>query len=247
MSQSDHQGIAAHITVIDGQPTTTTQDIAEVYGKRHDHILRIVRQRMAEAPEAWRLSNFGETVTERPSPINGAPIQSPVIRMTKKGFHFVVGKFTGAKAVQHQIAFADEFERMADELAGLGIVHTPSIDPRGLMLSGQTALKSALPPEVAHAIQAKAWDMAREAFDLAREHLERKVAYHAEIGLPPAVNSRLARRAIEGSTLGQALTHAHNREMHQTLKMMRITADIHRAAIEQTEKHMQALGITPVA
>lgn len=120
MSQSvTTTGIAAHIAVIDGQPTTTTQDIAEVYGKRHDDVLRIIRQRMAQCPEEWCLRNFAETETERPSPLNGAPIKSPVIRMTKKGFHFVVGKFTGAKAVAHQIAFADEFERMEAQIVGL--------------------------------------------------------------------------------------------------------------------------------
>lgn len=104
--------ISSHIAIIDGKPTTTTHDIAEVYGRRHEYVMKIVRQRMVECPEDWRIPNFWETVSERPNPSGGAPIKSPVIRMTKKGFHFVVGKFTGAKAVQHQIAFADEFERM---------------------------------------------------------------------------------------------------------------------------------------
>jgi Rha family phage regulatory protein len=108
--------IASRIAVIDGHPTTTTLDIADVYGKRHDDVLRIVRKRMTECPKEWRLRNFTETGTERENPSGGAPIKSPVIRMTKKGFHFVVGKFTGVKAVQHQIAFADEFERMETEL-----------------------------------------------------------------------------------------------------------------------------------
>ena len=99
--------VSNHITVIDGKPTTTTQDIADVYGKDHGKVLRIVRQRMTEAGE-WGVANFGDTPYTNPQ--NGQTY--PVIRMTKKGFHFVVGKFTGSKAVQHQIAFADEFERM---------------------------------------------------------------------------------------------------------------------------------------
>lgn len=242
MSKANTQGIAAHVTAIDGKPTTTTHDIAAVYGKRHDDVLRIVRQRMAEAGE-WGVRNFADTPFTNPQ--NGQTYT--VIRMTQKGFHFVVGKFTGAKAVQHQIAFADEFERMADELTGLGLAHTPSIDPRGLMLSGQQALQTALPPEVAKALDAKAWDMAGEAFTIAREHLERKVSHRAEVGLPLAVNTRLALKAIAATTLGNALTHAHSREMQQTLKMMRLTADIHRAAIAKAEHHMQALGITPEA
>jgi|GEM_PF-5516778 len=242
MAKATTQGIAAHVTAINGKATTTTHDIATVYGKRHDNVMNIVRQRMADAG-AWGVLNFEETPFANPQ--NGQTYT--VIRMTQKGFHFVVGKFTGAKAVQHQIAFADEFERMADELAGLGLAHTPSIDPRGLMLSGQQALQTALPAEVAKAIDAKAWDMAREAFGIAREHLERKVAYQAEVGHPLTVSTRLALRAIHGTTLGQALTHQHQTEMQQTLKMMRVTADIHRAAIEKAERHMLAMGITPEA
>jgi Rha family phage regulatory protein len=129
MSQSvTTTGIAAHIAVIDGQPTTTTQDIADVYGKRHDHVLRIVRQRMAEAPEEWRLPNFGEASIERPQ-TGGGTVAYPVIRMTKKGFHFVVGKFTGTKAVQHQIAFADAFERMEADLSERSLGHTVVGEP----------------------------------------------------------------------------------------------------------------------
>lgn len=99
--------VSSHIAIIDGKPTTTTHDIAEVYGKRHDRVLAVVRQRMTEAGE-WGIHNFVDTPYTNQQ--NGQTY--PVIRMTKKGFHFVVGKFTGAKAVQHQIAFADEFERM---------------------------------------------------------------------------------------------------------------------------------------
>lgn len=110
-SAQSNTEVSGHIIITDGQPTTTTQDIADVYGKRHDDVLRIVRKRMIEAGE-WGVRNFAETPY-----INSQNGQTyPVIRMTKKGFHFVVGKFTGAKAVQHQIAFADEFERMEAEL-----------------------------------------------------------------------------------------------------------------------------------
>jgi len=112
MPQSSVAPISSHITIVDGQPTTTTHDIAEVYGKNHRDVLRIVSQRMEESGE-WGMRNFSRTPYTNPQ--NGQTY--PVIRMTEKGFMFVVGKFTGAKAVQHQIAFVDEFERMKDELA----------------------------------------------------------------------------------------------------------------------------------
>ena len=242
MSQSNHQGIAAHIAVIDGQPTTTTQDIADVYGKRHDDVLRIVRQRMNAVPDEWRFRNFAEASIDRPQ-TNGGTVAYPVIRMTKKGFHFVVGKFTGAKAVAHQIAFADEFERMESELLQLGITPTPSIDPRALMLSGQCSLQTTMPAEVAQAIEAKAWAMAREAFDLSRQHLERKVAHHAEIGLPAAVNPRLAMKAIDSTTLGNALAHQHTSYLQHIIKSMTVLQDMHSAMTATATKELMALSL----
>jgi Rha family phage regulatory protein len=86
--------------------------------------MRIIRQRMAEAGE-WGVRNFADTPYTNPQ--NGQTYS--VIRMTKKGFHFVVGKFTGAKAAQHQIAFADGFERMEAELSDHSLGHTVADEP----------------------------------------------------------------------------------------------------------------------
>ena len=71
MANSLPMGIAAHIAVVDGTPTTTTLDIAEVYGKRHDDVLRVVRRRMSDVPEEWRLRNFAEASIERPQTNGG--------------------------------------------------------------------------------------------------------------------------------------------------------------------------------
>jgi Rha family phage regulatory protein len=161
--------ISGHIAVVDGQPTTTTQDIADVYGKQHAKVLAIVRQRMAEVDASWRLANFGETVIERPNPSGGAPIQSPVIRLTKKGFHFVVGKFTGAKAVQHQIAFADEFERMEQALRQPALP-APAFDWHAQIMAANSALEVPLPKKVKTALNRKAWALTHEAYELLQEH-----------------------------------------------------------------------------
>lgn len=236
------QGIAAHIAVTNGTPTTTTLDIAEVYGKRHDHILRIVRQRMAEAPEAWRLPNFGETVIERPNPSGGAPIQSPVIRLTKKGFHFVVGKFTGAKAVAHQIAFADEFERMEADLQNATLPHQASINPQALLLSGGSTLIASLPKDLDEAIDAKAWDMAREAHTLARQHLLRRIAFCSQVGSPPKLLTKAAHAAVAQTTLGNALAHTHATAVRQSVRAMQTIAQVHQTMLDQAKTELQALA-----
>ncbi len=123
MSQSVITGISAqttHVTIIDGVPTTTTHDIAVAFGKRHDHVVTIVRQRMADAGE-WGIRNFTDTPYINPQ--NGQTY--PVIQMTEKGFMFVVQKFTGKKAVSVQIAYVDEFERMRNSLKVITEVKHP--------------------------------------------------------------------------------------------------------------------------
>ena len=159
MSQSIHTGMAAHLAVIDGQVTTTTHDIARVYGKQHADVLRIVRQRMAECPPDWCLRNFAEASVELPQP-NGGTVSYPVIRLSKKGFHFVVGKFTGAKAVRHQIAFADEFERMEAELAQRPQA-LPALDPASpnarLALTGAAQLGAEVQAEALAQLARDEW------------------------------------------------------------------------------------------
>lgn len=243
-------GITAHIAVTDGIPTTTTLDIAEVYGKRHDDVLRIIRQRMAAVPEEWRLRNFAETVTERANPSGGEPIKSPVIRMTKKGFHFVVGKFTGAKAVQHQIAFADEFERMEAALAGSAskpvmVIH-PAIDVRARLLDGQSnPPPDGYPRQVESAIERAAWAMARETYELASEHLRRRVA-HRWIWDPERtrqLNVSGALAEIRQTTLGQCLTRSVTSQLQRALEDAHITQRRAQQAVTEIEKEMQEFAL----
>jgi len=162
--------ITVHIAVIDGQPTTTTQDIAQVYGKDHRKVLAVVRQRMEEAGE-WGTANFSHTTYTNQQ--NGQTY--PVIRMTKKGFHFVVGKFTGAKAVKHQIAFADAFEQMEAELQSQQRITTEapySVLP-GQKLSAENAAElrimvqkaaERLPKDKQGAFCVKAWSKLKSHF-----------------------------------------------------------------------------------
>ena len=65
--------------------TTDSLKVAAVFGKRHDHVLRAIRNLMAELPEKHR-PNFGETVDNRPNPSGGDPIPSPCYRITRDGF-----------------------------------------------------------------------------------------------------------------------------------------------------------------
>jgi Rha family phage regulatory protein len=96
------------ISVDGGELTTDTLKVAAVHGKRHDNVLRIVRQRLADAGE-WGVLNFKETPYVDAQ--NGQTYS--MFTMTKDGYAFLVAKLTGKKAVEHQIAYIEAFNAMA--------------------------------------------------------------------------------------------------------------------------------------
>ncbi|CAJ48040.1 phage antirepressor N-terminal domain-containing protein [Bordetella avium] len=84
---------------------------------------------------------------------------------------------------------------------------TPRIDVRALLLDGQSDLTLDLPDNVQAALNARAGVLAGEAFTLIREHLRRRIAYHAVSGRPSSVNEPKALRVIAEGDLGEALAH----------------------------------------
>jgi Rha family phage regulatory protein len=91
---------------------TTSQQVAAVFGKRHDRVLRAIRDLCGQLP-ADRLPNFGETVEMRENPSGGALIPSPGFRLTRTGFTLLAMRFTGKKALAFQLAYIDAFDAMA--------------------------------------------------------------------------------------------------------------------------------------
>jgi Rha family phage regulatory protein len=98
---------AQFITPVGDQLTTDSRKVAEVHGKRHTNVLRLISQRIQEAGEFGRL-NF-----EPSSYVNEQGKVQPMYVMTKDGYQFLVGRMTGKKAVEHQIAFIEAFNAMA--------------------------------------------------------------------------------------------------------------------------------------
>jgi Rha family phage regulatory protein len=99
---------AQFISAQDGQLTTDSRKVAEVHGKRHNNVMKLIRQRIEESGE-WGLLNFKQThyIDEQ----SGVVYQ--MFTMTKNGYHFLVGRMTGKRAVQDQIAYIEAFDAMA--------------------------------------------------------------------------------------------------------------------------------------
>ena len=98
------------LKIIDGQITTTSNQVAEHFGKRHTHVLRSIRNLLAELPENAR-PNFGlSEFTDN----TGRTL--PAYRMTRDGFTLLAMGFTGKEAMQWKVAYLNAFNQMEAEL-----------------------------------------------------------------------------------------------------------------------------------
>jgi Rha family phage regulatory protein len=240
MSQSAQAATGAiSLTVIDGQATTTSNEVARHFGKQHKDVLEKIAALSQEVDPAFSERNFP------PSEYTDSTGRTlPAYRITRDGFTLLAMGFTGKKALAFKLAYIEAFNRMeaalhhrspATEAAAM------AIDPRALLLSGQSALRTTLPPEVARAIDAQAWDMAREAFDLSRQHLVRKVAHQAEYGLPPSVKTREAIKVVRATTPGNALAHAHHTQRRGAVTSLNSMARILTEQAQRVAQEMAAL------
>lgn len=99
------------VTVVDGNATTLSTDVADFFEKRHDDVIKAIRK-IVSSLSADRLGNFAETVVTRANPSGGAPIKSKAYRLTRDGFTFLAMGFTGARAQEFKWAYIDAFNKM---------------------------------------------------------------------------------------------------------------------------------------
>lgn len=91
--------------------TCTSLDVAETFGKRHDHVLRDIRE--IGCSEEFRLSNFGES-----SYVSSQGKKQPMIVMTRDGFTLLVMSYTGDLATKFKEAYIKQFNAMEAALKG---------------------------------------------------------------------------------------------------------------------------------
>ncbi|WP_290372067.1 Rha family transcriptional regulator [uncultured Parasutterella sp.] len=119
------------VTIVNNQATCLSTDVAEFFEKRHDAVLRDIKNLITSLP-LQRLHNFVETEILRASPlIKGAEIKSKAYRMTRDGFTLLVMGWTGEKALQFKLAWLDAFNKMEAQLRNnrLAVAHQPQSKP----------------------------------------------------------------------------------------------------------------------
>ena len=103
--------------VVDGQITTTSLQVADHFGKRHDRVLRAIRNLIADLP-ADHLPIFGEIQIDVDLGM-GRTRQDPAFRLTRDGFTLLAMGFTGKEALQWKLAYLGAFNKMESELVKL--------------------------------------------------------------------------------------------------------------------------------
>lgn len=115
MTTQANMALMPVVSVVNNQVTALSTDVARFFGKRHDAVIRDIKNLCSILPSD-RLHNFVETVVTRENPSGGAPIKSKVYRMTRDGFTLLVMGWTGEKALQFKLAWLDAFNRMEEQL-----------------------------------------------------------------------------------------------------------------------------------
>ena len=115
------------LAVINGHATTTSNQIAEHFGKRHDSVLRAIRN-LDCSPE-YHARNFAEMVVEVEIG-SGATRKDPAYTITRDGFVFLAMGFTGKEAAQWKEAYIEAFNAMESALQAAPAAPKPT--PRGI-------------------------------------------------------------------------------------------------------------------
>lgn len=96
-------------------PAVTSLQVAEAFGKRHDHVIRDIREVMAKCTESFTAPNFG--VSEY---TDSTGRKLPMYLLSKDGLMMVTMGYTTPEAMRVKEAYIARFNEMERELAGRG-------------------------------------------------------------------------------------------------------------------------------
>lgn len=96
-----------------GQLLTDSRDVAEMVGKRHDHLLSDIRKYV----DVLHSQEFGsENFFIESTYVNGRNQTQPCFHLTKKGCDMVANKMTGEKGILFTARYTTKFEEMETAL-----------------------------------------------------------------------------------------------------------------------------------
>ncbi len=107
----DNQLINLGLTEKSGKAFVSSHDIARVFEKNHQHVMRDIRN-IIENDAQWGASNFGQS-----SYMNEQSKSQPEYLISRDGFTLLVMGYNGEKAMQFKKAYIAAFNEMECRLA----------------------------------------------------------------------------------------------------------------------------------
>lgn len=107
----DNQLINLGITEKGGKAVVSSRDIARVFEKNHQHVMRDIRN-IIENDAQWGASNFGQS-----SYMNEQSKSQPEYLISRDGFTLLVMGYNGEKAMQFKKTYIAAFNEMERRLA----------------------------------------------------------------------------------------------------------------------------------
>ncbi len=101
------------LSIFNDQVWASSVDVANHFEKRHNDVLRSIRN--MEVPDEFGLRNFAQS-----SYFNEQNKEQPAFDMTRDGFTLLAMGFTGPKAMAFKIAYLEAFNKMEEQLKGRG-------------------------------------------------------------------------------------------------------------------------------
>lgn len=95
-------------------PAVTSLQVAEVFEKRHDNVLRDIEHILSQVPENFIKLNFEEYAAEYRAGFGMR--KTPTYILTKDAFTLLTMGYTGEKAMRFKIAYIERFNEMERQL-----------------------------------------------------------------------------------------------------------------------------------
>jgi Rha family phage regulatory protein len=103
MANHAHQLVVIH----DRKAVTTSQAIAQLFGKPHNDVMKVVRRIADQCPSSFSLGNFSQSTY-----VNERSQVQPSYELTRDAFTLVAMSFTGERALQFKLAYIAAFNQM---------------------------------------------------------------------------------------------------------------------------------------
>ena len=104
-------GLVAPVVILhDGKAVTTSQAVAEYFGKQHKNVLQSIENLLPQLPDEHKL-NFQQASFEVAQP-NGGTTTYPAYELTRDAFTLLAMGFTGKAALAFKLAYIEAFNKL---------------------------------------------------------------------------------------------------------------------------------------